>query len=93
MKNTKENSVTYEDFKEEKLVLIADEAHHLVAGTKSGNLFGSWEDTVKKIHDSNLENILLEYTATIDTETSELVNHYKDKVIFKFVPSGISNFK
>ena len=84
LNNTKENSVTYEDFKEEKLVLIADEAHHLVAGTKSGNLFGSWEDTVKKIHDSNLENILLEYTATIDTETSELVNHYKDKVIFKY---------
>ena len=53
LNNTKENSVTYEDFKDKKLVLIADEAHHLVAGTKSGNLFGSWEDTVKKIHDSN----------------------------------------
>jgi len=66
------------------LVLIADEAHHLVAGTKSGNLFGSWEDTVKKIHDSNFDNILLEFTATIDTETAELVKHYQDKVIFKY---------
>lgn len=84
LNNTKENSVTYEDFKDKKLVLIADEAHHLVAGTKSGNLFGSWEDTVKKIHDSNFENILLEYTATIDTETAELVKHYQDKVIFKY---------
>jgi type III restriction enzyme len=44
LNNTKENSVTYEDFKDKKLVLIADEAHHLVAGTKSGNMFGSWED-------------------------------------------------
>ncbi|MBS0647576.1 MAG: DEAD/DEAH box helicase family protein [Verrucomicrobia bacterium] len=84
LNNTKENSVTYEDFKEKKLVLIADEAHHLVAGTRSGNMFGSWEDTVKKIHDSNFENILLEFTATIDTETAELVKHYQDKVIFKY---------
>jgi type III restriction enzyme len=84
LNNTKENSVTYEDFKDKKLVLIADEAHHLVAGTKSGNLFGSWEDTVKKIHDSNFENILLEFTATIDTDTAALINHYQDKVIFKY---------
>jgi type III restriction enzyme len=84
LNNTKENSVTYEDFKDKKLVLIADEAHHLVAGTKSGNLFGSWEDTVKKIHDSNFENILLEFTATIDTDTAALISHYQDKVIFKY---------
>ncbi len=84
LNNTKENSVTYEDFKDKKLVLIADEAHHLVSGTKSGNLFGTWEDTVKKIHESNFENILLEFTATIDTETAELVKHYQDKVIFKY---------
>jgi type III restriction enzyme len=84
LNNTKENSVTYEDFKDKKLVLIADEAHHLVAGTKSGNMFGSWEDTVKKIHDSNFENVLLEFTATIDTDTAELVQHYQDKVIFKY---------
>jgi type III restriction enzyme len=84
LNNTKENSITYEDFKDKKIVLIADEAHHLVAGTKSGNLFGSWEDTVKKIHDSNLYNILLEFTATIDTDTAELVKHYQDKVILKY---------
>jgi len=84
LNNTKENSVTYEDFKDNKMVLIADEAHHLVAGTRSGNLFGSWEDTVKKIHESNFDNILLEFTATIDTETVALLNHYQDKVIFKY---------
>jgi len=84
LNTTKENSVTYEDFKDKKMVLIADEAHHLVAGTRSGNLFGSWEDTVKKIHESNFDNILLEFTATIDTETAALLNHYQDKVIFKY---------
>ena len=84
LNNTKENSVTYEDFKDKKLVFIADEAHHLVAGTKSGNLFGSWEDTVMKIHESNFDNILLEFTATIDTNTAELVKHYQNKIIFKY---------
>ncbi len=84
LNNTKENSVTYEDFKDKKMVLIADEAHHLVAGTRSGNLFGSWEDTVKKIHETNFDNILLEFTATIDTETVALLNHYQDKVVFKY---------
>ena len=93
LNNTKENSVTYEDFKDKKLVLIADEAHHLVAGTKSGNMFGSWEDTVKKIHDSNFENILLEFTATIDTDTAELVKHYQDKVIFKYDLAEFRNDK
>lgn len=84
LNKTKENSVTYEDFKDKKMVLIADEAHHLVAGTRSGNLFGSWENTVKKIHETNFDNILLEFTATIDTETATLLNHYQDKVIFKY---------
>ena len=84
LNNTKENSVTYEDFKDKKMVLIADEAHHLVAGTRSGSLFGSWEDTVKKIHETNFDNILLEFTATIDTETAALLNHYQDKVVFKY---------
>lgn len=93
LNNTKENSVTYEDFKDKKMVLIADEAHHLVAGTKSGNLFGSWEDTVKKIHETNFDNILLEFTATINTETAVLLNHYQDKVIFKYDLAQFRNDK
>ena len=34
LNNTKENSITIEDFKDKKTVLIADEAHHLSSGTK-----------------------------------------------------------
>jgi len=93
LNKTRENSVTYEDLKEKELVLIADEAHHLVAGTKSGNLFGSWENTVKKIHDSNFENILLEFTATIDTDAVALLKHYQDKVIFKYDLAEFRNDK
>ncbi|MBS1570984.1 MAG: DEAD/DEAH box helicase family protein [Bacteroidetes bacterium] len=84
LNNTKENSVTYEDFENKKMVLIADEAHHLNAGTKKGNLFGSWEDTIEKIHQTNFENILLEFTATMDFESREILNKYQNKVIYKY---------
>ncbi len=84
LNNTKENSVTYEDFQDKKIVLIADEAHHLNSGTKSGNLFGSWEETVLEILHQNFENILLEFTATLDYESREISEKYKDKVIYKY---------
>ncbi|MFP3593913.1 DEAD/DEAH box helicase family protein [Chryseobacterium sp. SIMBA_038] len=84
LNNTKENSVTYEDFTDKKIVMIADEAHHLSGGTKSGNLFGSWEETVLKILHQNFDNILLEFTATLDYESLEIINKYKDKVIYKY---------
>lgn len=84
LNNTKENSVTYEDFQDKKMILIADEAHHLNSGTKSGNLFGSWEETVLQILHQNFENILLEFTATLDYESREIAEKYKDKVIYKY---------
>ncbi len=85
LNNTKENSVTYEDFKDKKIVLIADEAHHLSSATKSnGTLFGSWEGTVLEILNQNLDNILLEFTATLDYENREIVDKYQNKVIFKY---------
>jgi type III restriction enzyme len=84
LNNTKENCVTYEDFKDKKTALIADEAHHLSSGTKSGKLFGSWEGTVLEILNSNYENVLLEFTATLDYETKEITEKYQDKVIQKY---------
>ncbi|WP_336127338.1 DEAD/DEAH box helicase family protein [Mesoflavibacter sp. CH_XMU1422-2] len=84
LNNTKENSVTYEDFKDKKIALIADEAHHLSSGTKSGKLFGSWEGTVEEILKQNYDNILLEFTATLDYDTKTIVEKYQDKVIQKY---------
>lgn len=85
LNNTKENSVTYEDFKAKKMVLIADEAHHLSSATKTnGDLFGSWEGTVLEILNQNFDNILLEFTATLDYDSTEITKKYKDKVIFKY---------
>lgn len=84
LNNTKENSINYEDFTDKKIVMIADEAHHLSSGTKSRNLFGSWEETVLQILHQNFDNILLEFTATLDYESREIINKYKDKVIYKY---------
>lgn len=85
LNNTKENSVTYEDFIDKKMVLIADEAHHLSSATRNnGDLFGSWEGTVLEIMNQNFDNILLEFTATLDYGSREITNKYQDKVIFKY---------
>jgi len=94
LNNTKENSVTYEDFKDKKMVLIADEAHHLSSATKSnGDLFGSWEGTVIEILNQNFENILLEFTATLDYDSSEILSKYQNKVIFKYDLAQFRNDK
>ena len=85
LNNTKENSVTYEDFKDKKIVLIADEAHHLNSATKSnGALFGSWEGTVLEILNQNIDNFLLEFTATLAYESREVSQKYQNKVIYKY---------
>ena len=85
LNNTKENSITIEDFKDKKIVLIADEAHHLSSATRNnGDLFGSWEGTVMEVLKANFENILLEFTATLDYESREIAEKYQDKVIHKY---------
>jgi type III restriction enzyme len=85
LNNTKENSITYEDLKENKIVLIADEAHHLNSATKSsGDLLGSWEGTILEILNQNIDNVLLEFTATLDYESLEIFKKYQDKVIYKY---------
>lgn len=85
LNNTKENSVTYEDLQSRKIILIADEAHHLSSATKNnGKLIGSWEGTVVEILKQNFDNILLEFTATLDYDSREITEKYQDKVIHKY---------
>ncbi len=81
----KENSITFEDFRKHKVVLIADEAHHINVQTKSDmEMFESWENTVQKIFEQNQDNLLLEYTATHDYETPAMVEKYRNKVIIRY---------
>ena len=81
----KENAITFEDFRKHKVVLIADEAHHMNVQTKSEiEMFESWENTVQRIFEQNRENLLLEFTATHDFATPAMINKYRNKVIFRY---------
>ncbi len=90
----RENVLTYEDFADKKIVLIADEAHNLSAETNNKlnkteeNDRKNWENTVVKILNANSqkENILLEFTATarLEQEYPEILDKYKDKAIYRY---------
>lgn len=83
----KENALTHENFAEQQIVLLADEAHHMNVSTKSQQgmeLFESWENTVERIFKSNDANLLLEFTATHDYETPTMVEKYRNKVINRY---------
>jgi type III restriction enzyme len=85
----KENSITYDDFEDKKIVLISDEAHHINADTKKGNdLYTdeviSWEGTVNRVLHANRENILLEFTATADLSVTEIEKKYSDKLVYDY---------
>ncbi|MBP7031003.1 MAG: DEAD/DEAH box helicase family protein [Spirochaetes bacterium] len=80
--NVRENGLSFEDFEERKLVLIGDEAHH--------NNAEVWGDVVERIHKGNIDNVLLEFTATLDYEERDIVEKYRNKVIFKY---DLSHFR
>ena len=83
----KENAITFEDFRKHKVVLIADEAHHMNVTTRSQSqreMFESWENTVERIFHQNSDNLLLEFTATHDYETPAMVEKYHNKVLYRY---------
>ncbi|MFW6030609.1 MAG: DEAD/DEAH box helicase family protein, partial [Halanaerobiales bacterium] len=85
----KENSLTIEDFEDDKIVLISDESHHVNSWTKEPNKseeeeIKSWEYSVKKIFNANKDNILLEFTATCDLKDPNVNQKYKDKIVFDY---------
>ena len=74
--NVRENGLSFENFENMKLVLIGDEAHH--------NNAEVWGELVEKIHKMNYENVLLEFTATTDYTNRNIVDKYRNKVLFKY---------
>jgi len=92
----KENALTFEDFKTKKIVLLADEAHHINVQTKNQLVLDmaaqkpTWENTVENIFTANQNNLLLEFTATHDYETSAMVEKYRNKVIYRY---DLANFR
>lgn len=85
----KENSISFDDFKDKKVVLISDEAHHLSASTKKQEKEEQennkhWEYTVGRIFGANIDNVLLEFTATCDVKNAEILAKYENKIIFDY---------
>ena len=92
MQAPKENAVTIEDFRDYKVVMISDEAHHLNAETKSKDKLtkdeakekASWEGTVSEIFRQHPENMLLEFTATVDLSNDAIRAKYADKILYDY---------
>ncbi len=92
MNTPRENTVTYEDFEDKKIVLLSDEAHHMNVDTKRQAQMTvaeyeesvSWESTVMRIFTANPENVMLEFTATVDFLEPALVDKYKDKLLIDY---------
>ncbi|WP_341475961.1 DEAD/DEAH box helicase family protein [Helicobacter pylori] len=83
----KENAITLEDLKDQKLVFLADEAHHLNTETKKklndseASEKRNWESVVKLALEQNKDNLLLEFSATIPKEKSVEEKYKNLKVV------------
>ncbi|MGL2914542.1 DEAD/DEAH box helicase family protein [Helicobacter pylori] len=94
----KENAITLEDLKDQKLVFLADEAHHLNTETKKklndseASEKRNWESVVKLALEQNKDNLLLEFSATIPKEKS-VEEKYKNLKAFTYTLKQFSEDK
>lgn len=92
LNNPHENSLTEDDFINQKIVLISDEAHHINADTKKANKLSTeemfetltWEQSVERLFKANPANVMLEFTATMDFSDDNIEKKYKPKLIFDY---------
>lgn len=98
LKENKENAFDITNLQDKKIVILADEAHHFNAETSKNKIVqkkffenekeiiknDNWENTVQAIFQSNKDNFLLEFTATINYENGLISDKYSDKIIFKY---------
>ena len=91
-----ENAITYEDFKGIRIVFLSDEAHHINTLTKSkldkeeADEKAGWEQTVQRAFNTNSQNIMLEYTATVELGHPAVAKKYADKIIYEYT---LKNFR
>ncbi len=99
LKEPRENGLTFESLQQSKLVILSDEAHHLNTLTKKKKNKteeeeeNSWEWTINTIIGNHSENILLEYTATIDLNHPEIAKKYADKILMRYSLKEFRNDK
>ncbi|MGN8486147.1 DEAD/DEAH box helicase family protein [Helicobacter pylori] len=94
----KENAISIEDLKDQKLVFLADEAHHLNTETKKklsdaeSSEKRNWESVVKLALEQNKDNLLLEFSATIPNEKS-VKDKYKNLKVITYTLKEFSEDK
>ena len=82
---TRENGLTYDDLAKRRIMVLADEAHHLNANTKAEKQDEhSWETLLDNVRNANPDNRQFEFTATIDVDKEEVYEKYKNKIIYKY---------
>ncbi len=85
----KENTMGLSDYENQPVAVLADEAHHYSASTKSEKeAENTWESAINKIlrarDDKEQKNLLLEFTATVDFDKEVIYNKYRDKVVYRY---------
>ncbi|WPF66699.1 MULTISPECIES: DEAD/DEAH box helicase family protein [unclassified Corynebacterium] len=89
----KENVLTSDDFEDAPVVMISDESHHVNTRTKKATKAEdeedrSWEYTVSSAFQGNRDNVLLEFTATVDLRDRNILQKYRDKIVFDYPLAG-----
>lgn len=82
----RENRLSYEQFKDISVVMLADEAHHLNAGLSKSEADEntSWTSTIEAIQKTAKKSSIFEFTATIDLTNPMLVKKYEQSLLFKY---------
>ena len=82
----RENCLSYEQFKDISVVMLADEAHHLNAGldTSEKKDNTSWTSTIEAIQKTAKKSSIFEFTATIDLANPTLAQKYEKSLLFKY---------
>lgn len=89
LREDRENGLTAEDFVNNNVVMIADEAHRLNVDTRSKNKkdieeVKNWETAVMTAIRAREENMLLEFTATVDLANEAIHTKYQDKLVHRY---------
>ena len=80
--------MSLKDYQKTNMVILADEAHHYSASTKKKNKTElekiSWEKSLFSLLHAHADNLLLEFTATLDFDDETIYQKYRDKIIYRY---------
>lgn len=89
MEAPRENQLGLSALSQHPLVVLADEAHHYnsqTKGKKGDGLAdeGTWESTIRALIGAHPENLLLEFSATVDMNDKAMLDKYAGRLVFDY---------